>query len=93
VIVWDEKKWKANLEKHGLDFADAHRVFDNPGKITIPSHRGGEARQLDVALVEESGLILAFIYVHRDNAVRAISFRVASRRERRHYAKKYEEFD
>jgi uncharacterized DUF497 family protein len=93
VIVWDEKKRLANLEKHGLDFEDAHRVFDNPGKITTLSYRGGESRQLDVALVEESGLILAFVYVHRGDAVRAISFRIASRRKRRLYAKECEELD
>ena len=29
-FTWDEAKRKANLEKHGLDFADAHRVFEQP---------------------------------------------------------------
>lgn len=93
MIVWDEKKRLANLEKHQLDFVDAGRVFENTEKITIPSHRGGEERQLDLAFVEEMGMILAFVYVHRDEAVRAISFRIASRRERRLYAKKHEELD
>lgn len=56
--------------------------FDNLGKITIPSHRGGEARQLDVALVEENGLILAFVYMFIA-IMRCERFLSASRRARK----------
>ena len=93
MIVWDEKKRQANLEKHDLDFVDAQWVFDNPEKVTIPSHRGGEERRMDLAMVEEIGMILAFVYVHRGEAVRAISFHIASRRERRLYEKKCAELN
>jgi hypothetical protein len=88
VIVWDEAKRKTNLAKHGLDFADAHAVYDNPDKFTITSFRGGEARKMDIAMVEIRGLVLALVYVERGDDVRAISFRYASRRERRRYEKR-----
>jgi uncharacterized protein (DUF4415 family) len=39
MIVWDEAKRKTNLEKHGLDFADADMVYENPRKITFQSPR------------------------------------------------------
>lgn len=29
-FTWDEVKRLSNLQKHGLDFADAHRVFAGP---------------------------------------------------------------
>ena len=29
-VEWDEEKRKANLSKHGLDFADASGVFHAP---------------------------------------------------------------
>lgn len=93
MIVWDEKKRQINLAKHDLDFADAGWVLDDPEKITIPSFRGGEERQMDLAMVEEVGMILAFVYVHRGDAIRAISFRIASRRERKLYEKKRAELD
>ena len=39
-IVWDDAKQRANLRKHGLDFADAERVF--PGiTYTIEDKRFG----------------------------------------------------
>jgi uncharacterized DUF497 family protein len=76
-----------------LDFASAHLIFENREKITIPSPRGGEERLMDVAMDEGSGMILAFVYVQRGAAVRAISFRIASRRERKLYEQIRKEFD
>jgi uncharacterized DUF497 family protein len=37
MFVWDEAKRKSNLEKHGLDFKDAHLVYDNPDKCPYDS--------------------------------------------------------
>jgi uncharacterized DUF497 family protein len=34
VFLWDEAKRKSNLEKHGLDFKDAHLIYDDPEKLT-----------------------------------------------------------
>jgi len=51
MIVWDEAKRKTNLEKHGLDFADAGLVYESPRKITFQSPRKGEARKHDIAMV------------------------------------------
>jgi hypothetical protein len=87
VIVWDEAKRKTNLAKHGLDFADAHLVYDNPEKVTFLSHRNAEDRKLDVAMFELADRVLALIYVECDVNVRVISFRAASRQKRRAYEK------
>lgn len=85
MIVWDEAKREANLIKHGLDFADAYLVYDNPDKITFCSLRNGEERLVDIALVELAGIVLAVVYVERVGDVRVISFRRASRKERELY--------
>jgi uncharacterized DUF497 family protein len=45
-----------------------------------------EQRFLDVAFVEIEGMVLALVYTIRNENVRFISFRRASRRERRAYA-------
>ena len=88
MIVWDERKRAANLAKHGLDFADAWRVFESLSKLTFESARKGEDRKLDLAMVEN--VLLAFVYVERRSAVRAISLRRAPRMERRMYEKTIE---
>ncbi len=85
MITWNEAKRKANLEKHGLDFADASLVYDSPVKITIQSPRSNEDRLLDMAMVEVAGTVLVLVYVKRGDDVHVISFRRASRKERRFY--------
>lgn len=88
MIKWDERKRAANLTKHGLDFADAGRIYDRAVKFTFESARKGETRKLDLARTE--GVLLAFVYVERGDEVRAISLRRASRMERRMYEKAVE---
>ena len=82
---WDEAKRIANLKKHGYDFADADLVYENPEKITLHTVRQGEPRLLDIAIVEVHGVTLALAYVVRGYNIRIISFRRASRKERRIY--------
>jgi uncharacterized protein len=85
MIVWDERKRQTNLDKHGLDFADAHLVYDHPDKVTFSSSRRGEDRQLDVAIIETAGRFLTLVYVARGQEIRVISLRPSSRIERREY--------
>jgi len=72
----------ANLVKHGYDFADAHLVYDNANKLTLESNRGGERRNLAIALVEVKDKVLSLVYVERGEDIRVISFRKGLRKER-----------
>jgi uncharacterized protein len=90
VIVWDERKRMSNIAKHGLDFRDVSLVYDNPAKVTFSSPRDGEDRRLDVAIVETAGRFLTLLYAHRGEDVRVISFRSASRTERKRYEQQKE---
>jgi uncharacterized DUF497 family protein len=85
VYEWDEAKRESNLQKHGLDFDDADIVYENPNKVTFAIPDRGETRWRDVALVESNGVVLALVYTVRGYNIRIISFRKASRRERRIY--------
>lgn len=85
MLTYDETKRATNLAKHGLDLADAHRVYDAPNKLTLVSPRNGEDRLMDVALVEVMGVVLVLVYIEQGEVVRAISLRRASRVERRLY--------
>ena len=82
---WDEAKREANLKKHGYDFADADLVYENPEKLTIHTLRRGEPRLQDIAIVDIFGVTLTLAYVVRGYNIRIISFRKASRKERRIY--------
>jgi uncharacterized DUF497 family protein len=93
VYVWDEAKREANLKKHGLDFWAAHLVYENPDKVTSRLKSKQEERLLDVALVELKGAVLALVYTKRSGNIRFISFRHASRKERRSYAAAKSRYD
>jgi len=85
VYVWDEAKRKSNLKKHGLDFEDAYLVYENPEKCTYDASREGEYRLMDVALAVIKGRLLTLVYTERGDEIRVISYRHASREERKQY--------
>lgn len=78
-VVWDEIKRRQNLAKHGLDFADLDLAFFAAAKLT-PARAGrfgavGEFNDRFTATVIFQPL--------GSEAIAIISFRVASRKERR----------
>ncbi len=44
IYEWDEAKRAVNLDKHGLDFADADLVLESEFVRIVDSPRGSEAR-------------------------------------------------
>ncbi len=85
MFVWDEAKRKSSLEKHGLDFRDAHLVHENSDKCTYDARYKGERRLMDLATAVVHERLLTLIYTGRGEDVLVISFRVASREEREQY--------
>jgi uncharacterized DUF497 family protein len=81
---WDEIKQRANAAKHGVDFADAREVFDDPSAYTVvSSHISSERRYVTVGSMK--GALIAVIFTRRGNAIRIISARMARRPERKRY--------
>lgn len=57
---WDEAKNESNLEKHGLDFEDAAKLFDGPMLVTLDTRRDyGEERWLGLGLIEHRTVVAA----------------------------------
>ena len=86
---WDEAKATQNLRKHGVAFADATAVFDDPRHATADAKLvGGEAREKTTGFADAYAL-LTVVHVTRmvagEVVTRIISARPASRRERRTY--------
>ena len=81
---WDDAKTRANLRKHGIDFADAATVFDDESALTIPDTGFDEDRYVTMA-VDALGRILVVVYTWRDDRIRIISARKAGPSETRAY--------
>jgi uncharacterized DUF497 family protein len=81
---WDPQKAAANLAKHKVSFEEAATVFGDPLGRTVadPRHSSEEERFVLLGLSRDRRL-LAVMYVERGDAIRIISARLATRRERR----------
>ncbi len=80
-ILWDEPKRLANLDKHGLDFADLNETFfDNA--LVLPSYN---KRWRGIGKNIRSVVVVVFVTLGKE-AVSVISMRPANRYERKLYA-------
>ena len=86
VFAWDSEKAAANLKKHGVDFREAATVFDDPLSTTYPDvdHSTSEHRFVMIGASAPSR-VLVVAYTEQGEAVRIISARLATRREKRFY--------
>ena len=78
--LWDEAKRQANLIKHGLDFADAEKVFAGPMMLFEDVRQDyGEQRMIGIGLLET--LVVLIVHVESDESIRIISMRKAESNE------------
>ncbi len=81
---WDARKAAVNHQKHGVDFADAVAVFEDPLALTVEDIGRVERRYLTIGL-DTLGRLLVVSYTWRQDRIRLISARRATARERRQY--------
>ena len=81
---WDPNKAQANLDKHGVDFADAVTALEDDAAITIEDNDPDEERFITIGL-DALGRILVVVYTWRDDSLRLISARKATPHERKQY--------
>jgi len=82
---WDKEKNKANIIKHGFDFADAFRIFRLPMFIYPDKRKDyGEERWSGIGLLD--GRVAVVVYAESGNdIIRIISLRKALSHERKRY--------
>ena len=84
---WDENKERINITKHGLDFKTAPRVFQDENRIEFydEEHSWNEDRYITIGMVNQIAVIIMLVYTEREDAVRIISARKATRQEKEAY--------
>ncbi len=77
---WDTRKAESNLAKHSVSFGEAETVFTDPLFLIFgdPDHSAGENR-LIIMGESSQGRLLVVSYAERNEAVRLISARPATR--------------
>ncbi len=83
--VWDHRKSRANVTRHGISFDDAIRIFDGPTLERVDDRFDyGEVRVYAIALA--NGLEITLIYTDiTETERRIISAWRAERHEREAY--------
>ena len=85
IFDWDDRKEKANIQKHGVDFWEAQTVFFDPLKREFADSRHAEERFILIGCSARSRLLLV-VYAEKDgDLIRIISARKPTAKEKRSY--------
>jgi uncharacterized protein len=86
---WDTSKAASNFNKHGVSFEEAQTVFDNPRAFIFEdeAHSITEHREIIIGHSHRNRLLLVS-FTERPNAIRIISARLVTRKEREDYEQK-----
>jgi uncharacterized protein len=82
-IIWDEPKRRANLEKHGFDFADVSELDWENAVVEDGRPDADGRRRLKAIGYFRDGTAAVIFALLGSEAVSIISFRPASDKERR----------
>ena len=84
--TWDERKFRENLFKHGLDFVTAQFVFQDSLSLSRPDRYSGEERWQTIGMIGEVCVLVIHTWPEEDeDSGRIISARRATRTERKDY--------
>lgn len=79
-FIWHEAKRLSNLKKHGLDFADAARLFAGP-MLLYEDRRKDYSEQRMIGIGMLATLVVVVVHVESEQTIHIISMRKADRDE------------
>ncbi len=76
---FDEKKSQVNLEKHGIDFISAQKLWDDPYLLEVPAKTVDEPRSIVIGTI--AGKHWSGVITYRSKSIRIISVRRSRKEE------------
>ena len=76
---FDKKKSQINLEKHGIDFTSAQKLWDDPDLLEVPAKTVDESRAIVIGMI--AGKHWSGVITYRGKNVRIISVRRSRKEE------------
>jgi uncharacterized protein len=83
IFEFDPAKSISNKAKHGIDFEEAKRLWDDFRLLEAPALTADEPRFVAVGVIDQKHWTAIFTY--RETAIRLISVRRARKEEVSHY--------
>jgi uncharacterized protein len=85
LFEWDDDKAESNLRKHGISFAAARLVFDDDSANQVDDLSSSTEEDRFLLTGNVAGQLVTVSYTMRNDRVRVISARPASKREQNDY--------
>ena len=88
LFEWDDEKERINnIAKHGIDFSTAALVFGDINRIEKYDnlHSENEDRYITIGKISGATIVVMVVYTERSPAIRIISARMATKREKEAY--------
>lgn len=70
---FDAQKSRLNLAKHGIDFIDAQKLWNDPAILEVPARTTDEPRYLLIGKIADKHW--SAVVTYRDDRIRIISVR------------------
>lgn len=83
MFEFDQNKSKSNKAKHGIDFNEAKKLWDDQNRIIIEARTTDEKRYLLIAAINAN--IWSAIFTIREKSIRIISVRKSRENEKEIY--------
>lgn len=92
LFEWSSDKAAANLKKHGVSFELAQTVFEDPSHLSVVDRKTTHEERWVTLGLSTDGRTLLVVHTYvlmdpKDEVVRIISARKATRKEREQYEK------
>ncbi len=85
-FVWDERKNRNNIRKHGIDFRDVVDMFSHPMLVQSDTRRDyGEDRWIAVGLLRSIVAVVVYVEWQDEETIRIISARKATSYESKEF--------
>lgn len=84
---FDAGKSAKNEAKHGIGFAKARALWDDPDRIEVAARSDVEPRSIVIGRIDETTWAACVTYRHEE-AIRIISVRRARAREKQEYGRR-----
>ena len=69
-FIWDHRKEKVNIRKHGIDFVTAAKVFEDPRRKIFTDSRHSEKEQRYFCIGKVKNKILTVRFTYREGEIR-----------------------
>ena len=84
-VEWDPAKHSVNLAKHGISFSDTEPAFYDDNALSMADSFATTEERFMLVGCDAFGRILTIAYTYRNDRIRIISARMATKSEHREY--------